>query len=183
MRLIPYPSRLSAFAAALILSTGFTASAQAASPAEHVAAIEAAHAVDVYSQQSVIKADFVVDFGPMLLEGTTWFTPSMGHVRLELEGGQTMVFDGETAWLSPADAEVPGPPARFHVLTWPYFIAVPYKLDDPGTRHQATGPHPVRSAEDRLRGTKVSFDAGVGDTPEDWYIAFSDPENGTVLGI
>ncbi|MEM1181329.1 MAG: hypothetical protein AAGM22_23505 [Acidobacteriota bacterium] len=178
------PSRALLGVTALSLVLLASAIPAAASTAlDRVADIEAAHAAGTYGQQSAVKADFTVDFGPMLLEGTMWFTPSMGHVRLELEGGQTIVYDGATAWLSPADAEVPGPPARFHVLTWPYFVAVPYKLDDPGTHHKVTGPHPVRSADEKLHGTKVTFDAGVGDTPEDWYIAFADEENGRLSAL
>lgn len=156
---------------------------QVGSPSERIQAIENAHAVDKYETQPTIQADMVIDFGPMHLEGTAWFTPSLNRIRLELQGGQVIVFDGKTAWLSPADAEVPGPPARFHVVTWPYFVAVPYKLDDPGTNHESTGPHVVRNEDEVLHGTRVTFDAGVGDTPDDWYIAFADPDNGRLTAL
>jgi len=68
-------------------------------------------------------------------------------------------------------------------LTWPYFVAAPYKLDDPGTRHASTGPHVVRNGNERLHGTKITFEAGVGDTPEDWYIAFADPKNDRLTAL
>ncbi|MEM7625297.1 MAG: hypothetical protein AAF333_06685 [Planctomycetota bacterium] len=152
-------------------------------PAERIQAIEHAHHVATYEKQSAIKADMVIDFGPMHVEGTMWFTPSMGKVRMELDGGTVIVFDGQTAWLSPADAAVPGPPARFHVLTWPYFVAVPYKLDDPGTHHTDTGPHPIRGDQERLLGVKITFDAGVGDTPDDWYMSFADPDTGRLTAL
>ncbi|MBB6429920.1 LolA family protein [Algisphaera agarilytica] len=124
-----------AFVATAVAGSSQTASADQA--VERIQSIEQAHAVDTYQEQSTIKADLVIDFGPMHVEGTAWFTPSLGKIRLELVDGQVIVYDGKTAWLSPADAEIPGPPARFHVVTWPYFIAVPYKLDDAGTRHAA----------------------------------------------
>ncbi|MEM1110239.1 MAG: hypothetical protein AAGH99_16260 [Planctomycetota bacterium] len=154
-----------------------------ASPAEQIQNIEAAHQGAVYNAQEAVQADFVVDFGPMHLEGTMWFTPSMSKVRMELDGGAVIVYDGNTAWLSPADAAVPGPPPRFHVLTWPYFVAVPYKLDDPGTAHADTGEHPIRNDDEVLPGVKVTFGDGVGDTPDDWYMAFADPDTGRLTAL
>lgn len=175
-------------AAALLLMLTAAASADdhAASPTDRIHAIEAAHAGSVYNAQAAIRADMVVDFGPMHLEGTMWFTPSMGQVRMELTGGDgviTIVYDGEQAWLSPADAAVPGPPARFHVLTWPYFVAVPYKLDDPGTAHADAGGHPIRSDNESLPGVKITFGNGVGDTPDDWYMAFAEPDTGRLTAL
>ena len=41
----------------------------------------------------------------------------------------------------------------------------------------------MRKAKERLHGTKITFDAGVGDTPEDWYIAFADPKNGRLTAL
>ena len=172
---------LGTLVAGAFLAVGVTTSAGAST--DRIRAIERAHAVGTYEKQEVVKADMVIDFGQMYIEGTIWFTPSTSKIRMELNGGQTIVFDGETAWLSPRDAETPGPPPRFHVLTWPYFVAAPYKLDDPGTRHESTGPHVVRNATKRLYGTKITFDAGVGDTPEDWYIAFADSESGRLTAL
>ncbi|MEL7089876.1 MAG: DUF6503 family protein, partial [Planctomycetota bacterium] len=146
-------------------------------------AIEDAHAAATYENQAAVQSDIVIDFGPMHLEGTMWFTPSMSKVRLELNDGTTIVYDGTAAWLSPADAAVPGPPARFHVLTWPYFVAVPYKLNDPGTNHADVGVKTVRDENEKLPGVKITFDAGVGDTPDDWYMAFADPDTGRLTAL
>ena len=172
---------LGTLVAGAFLVVGVTTSADAST--DRIQAIEKAHAVGTYEKQAVVKADMVIDFGPMHLDGTIWFTPSTSKIRMELDGGQTIVFDGQTAWLSPRDAEIPGPPPRFHVLTWPYFVAAPYKLDDPGTHHASTGPHAVHNAKERLHGTKVTFDAGIGDTPEDWYIAFADSESDRLTAL
>lgn len=153
------------------------------SPRERVEAIEAAHAGGIYNAQQTVQADMLIDFGPMHVEGTMIFTPSMGKVRMELDGGAVIIYDGRTAWLSPADAVVPGPPPRFHVLTWPYFVAVPYKLDDPGTIHADAGMHPIRSEAETLPGVKITFGEGVGDTPDDWYMAFADADTGRLTAL
>ena len=96
---------------------------------------------------------------------------------MELSDSTVLVFNNGDAWVSPADADLPGAPARFHVLTWPYFVAAPYKLDDPGTRH-AFEDAAVADANDRRMGIKVTFGEGVGDTPDDWYLAFRDRQTG-----
>lgn len=168
------------FACSLFALTAFgtaaSATAEETTPSQRIAAIEAAHAGDLYNAKHAVQADFVCDFGPMHIEGVMTFTPSIGKVRLSLNDAAEVVFDGQTAWLSPADAQVPGPPARFHVLTWPYFVAAPYKLDDPGTNHHDAGQLLVTGPNDKRIGTKITFDSGVGDAPDDWYIAFADEQ-------
>jgi len=154
-------------------------------PKDHIHAIEKAHADSTYNAQDAVQAELSLEFGPMEIEATMWFTPSTGKVRMEFAGDEkaVIVYDGETAWLSPADAQISGPPPRFHVLTWPYFVAVPYKLDDPGTVHADAGDHPIRSADEVLPGVKITFDAGVGDTPDDWYMAFAAPDTGRLTAL
>lgn len=185
--------RLMTTTAAAALLLGLTAAASAddhamkpdLAPAERIQAIEDAHQGSIYNAQNVVIADMAIDFGPMQVEGTMWFTPSMGKVRMQFDGDHDVdiVYDGQTAWLNPADAVVPGPPARFHVLTWPYFVAVPYKLDDPGTIHADAGKHPIRSEAETLPGVKITFGEGVGDTPDDWYMAFADPDTGRLTAL
>ncbi|MEM9420701.1 MAG: hypothetical protein AAGA25_16865 [Planctomycetota bacterium] len=169
---------LTALTAPLLL--GLTTAAFAGdhekSPSQRIAALEATHGGETYNAQDAVQADFEVNFGPMNLVGQLAFTPSMSKANVVLNDGTTMIFDGQTAWLSPADAQVPGPPARFHVLTWPYFVAAPFKLDDPGTNHSDAGKLAVKGTDDMRVGTKITFDAGVGDAPDDWYIAFTDDQ-------
>ncbi len=151
-------------------------------PAERIQAIEDAHHAAVYDKQRAIQARFALAFGPMQIDGVMFFTPSMSRAKLHINDHAIITFDGHTAWMVPADAEVPGPPPRFHVLTWPYFLAAPYKLNDPGTVLTDAGDLPVREGQ-ILRGTKITFDDGVGDTPDDWYIAFADPDTGRLTAL
>lgn len=160
------------------IACGFVEATDAGTPGPEALlhSIESAHAGEIYNSRDAVQADFELSgFGGMQVAGTMTFTPSMGKVRMELDDDTVLIYDGKTAWKSPADAELPGPPARFHVLTWPYFVAVPYKLDDPGTKHELID---VSSPENsQPQAVKVSFDQGVGDTPDDWYIAFHDDQN------
>ncbi|MEM8738603.1 MAG: hypothetical protein AAGG38_09020 [Planctomycetota bacterium] len=152
------------------------------SPAERIQAIEDNHQAGTYHQHRAIQARYDIEFGPMQIQGEMFFTPSMSKVRLGIDGHAVLTYDSDDAWMAPAEAQVPGPPPRFHVLTWPYFVAVPYKLNDPGTILSDAGDLPVRPGQ-TLRGTKVTFESGVGDTPDDWYIAFTDPSSGLLTAL
>ena len=181
-------SRLAKFAAAVpalpIVAAGAAVLSTPAALADHhadpdaeqiVMSIEEAHHAAAYDAQQTVEADLELTFGPMKIDATLCFTPSTSKIRMELADGTVILYDGTTAWLSPADAQVPGPPPRFHVLTWPYFIAAPYKLNDPGTHHTLAENIKLRDNQQHT-GVKVTFGEDVGDTPDDWYIAVSDPE-------
>jgi hypothetical protein len=99
---------------------------------------------------------------------------------MDLTDGTTLVFDGSRAWVKPAEKRFP-PGARFHLLTWPYFLAVPFKLDDPGAIL-------LETAETRLHGEpyvtgRLEFTDGTGDAPDDWYILYADPSTYSLKGM
>jgi len=125
-----------------------------------------------WDRQPPLHADIEVLFmGNRLVAGTMIYDHQHERVRMELDDGTIAVFDGSKAWVSPADAEFPR--ARFHLLTWPYFLAAPFKLDDPGTNLDERG---VQQLDGRNYLTaKLTFDEGVGDAPDDWYLLYVDP--------
>lgn len=180
------PPRFTAAAALTLSATALLAPAPAwagshdhdhlASPDQRIASIQEAHGSAVYHTQGAVKADLNLNFGPMHLTGPMTFTPSLSQIKLELQNVGTLAFDHGKSWTTPADAKVPGPPARFHVVTWPYFAAAPFKLADPGANASDAGVLAVTSPQDRRQGTKITFDSGVGDAPDDWYIAFTDDQ-------
>lgn len=146
-----------------------------------VAPIEKAHGGAAWDAQSVLQADIVVEFGGnTMIDGTMWTDTPVGQTRFELEDGTVLVFDGETAWTSPADSAFQG--TRFHVLTWPYFLAAPMKLDDPGTHLETLGELPFTGGE-KVPAAKLTFSDGVGDSPDDWYILYRDPETHHLVGM
>ena len=88
--------------------------------------------------------------------------------------GVSLRFDGDKVAVLPDTATWKG--ARFAVFTWPYFAAAPFKLADPGTQWEtprAYGWTNGQSAE----GAKLTFAAGTGDAPDDYYVAFPDAGN------
>ena len=142
--------------------------------------VEKAHNVSAFSSAAVIKTDLVVSFGGSeRINGTLTMTPSTSATRIDQKSGTTMVWDGSHAWVSPAASEQKM--ARFHLLTWPYFFAVPFKLQDPGTHLEDLGL--VKMGENEYSAAKLTFGENVGDAPDDWYIVYTDPKTSVVQGL
>jgi len=84
----------------------------------------------------------------------------------------TIGFDGSEVWITP-DKEAFGKRSpRFYHNLYFYFFAMPFVLADPGIEYEVMEP-------DSLNGqlynpVKISFKEGVGDAPEDIYIAYFD---------
>ena len=153
------------------------ASAEQASAAEVVEAIASAHGEADWDAHMGFTSRFSVDFGEKIqLAGRMTFDTAVGRARMELDDGTVIVNDGTTCWVSPADAPLPPGMARFHSLTWPYFLAMPFKLDDPGTHVKAVGEMPWFGGEAH-EAWKLTFGEGVGDAPDDWYFLFRDEES------
>lgn len=160
-------------------TTAESAPPAAADPQASVAAafagpIEAAQGKAAWDLAEALSADVTVTFGGQrAIDGRMIFTTEVGHSRLELADGTVAVFDGERAWVSPAAADLPQ--ARFHLLTWPYFLAAPFKLRDPGAHLEDLGTRPHDGVDHPA--ARLTFDPGVGDSPDDWYVVYRDPSN------
>ena len=83
-------------------------------------------------------------------------------------------FDGSEVWVTPSkEAFGTGSPRFYHNLIF-YFFACPYVLADPGINYEVL---PQRTLNGRtLNPVKISYNAGVGDAPDDYYIAHFDAE-------
>jgi hypothetical protein len=144
------------------------------------APIERAHGRDAWLAQPALAAHLEVDFGgSTILKGEMLFTTDMARSRIDTTAGPAVIWDGATAWVAPGDAELPM--ARFHVLTWPYFVLAPLKLRDPGTRLERLGERQLEGGA--FDTARLTFAPGVGDTPEDWYVVYKDPESARMHGM
>ncbi len=161
----------------VVLAIGSPALAQDAAFHQRFAdQIGSAHGADAYRSHTALRADVTVTFGgKVILSGVIIFDTPVGQSRIETADGVVMVFDGKDAYVSPADAPVPPGMARFQLLTWPYFVAAPFKLADPGTHIDDAGDKPLDAGR-ALPAGKLSFAPGTGDSPEDWYIVYRDPD-------
>ena len=143
--------------------------------ADYAGPIEKAHGLDAWNAQSAFESGITVHFGGQkALDGKLITDPPGGKIRLEAVDGTVVVLNPEGVFQSPADSAFQG--ARFHILTWPYFIAAPMKLRDPGTHLKDLGKLPLNDGE-KMPAARLTFDDGVGDTPDDWYVLYRDGKN------
>lgn len=128
-----------------------------------------------------IQTDIQLMFnGKVRLQGKLLTDRQAGHVRLSLSNGAVLVYDGKDVWMSPPNAPVTKP--RFDALTWAYFLTAPFKFNDPGTHLQNMGALPLFGNATYSAG-KLTFSDNVGDSPDDWYIAYVDPRTRWLRGM
>ena len=87
--------------------------------------------------------------------------------------GYRLGYDGENVWVEPSVDSFTGDPKFYRGLDF-YFFAIPFVLADPGTIHEDLGTVMIDGAP--YNAVKVSYEAGVGDSPNDYYIVHFDPE-------
>lgn len=135
--------------------------------------IEKAHGASGWAEKDIVKTDIKIAFGGALrLVGEMISNTEASKSRFTLEDKTQIVFDGSSAWISPSESKRER--VRFDALTWPYFLAAPFKLRDPGTHLEESGQKPLFG---KMYDTaRLTFDSGVGDSPEDWYVLYRDPD-------
>lgn len=99
---------------------------------------------------------------------------------LEVPGrDSSVVWDGERAW--GINWEMPIPP-RFLALLNYYFVCLPWLTQDPGVNLSVEGPVKILDDPTEYVAVRMTFDAGVGDTPDDYYVLYIDPRTKRLHG-
>ena len=88
-------------------------------------------------------------------------------------------WDGEQAWIYPADTPTINP--RFWALTGYYFQQIPFVLADPGLTYTVLPDEEMDGKPYDM--VRVSFGAGVGDSPGDTYTLYVDKDDDMVAAI
>lgn len=139
-----------------------------------VASLEEAHRADSFHQKKAIAFDLELYFGgEQRLSGRITSMTNSAQVKLARKDGVTVVFDGEKVFQAPDTVDYPS--ARFDILTWPYFLMAPFKFSDPGTKWKTMADMPLNSSQLLYPCGKLTFSEGIGDAPDDWYIAYQNP--------
>jgi len=134
--------------------------------------VQAAHNLKSWWAKEVVRAEVrIILNGETMVDGTFTFEAHGPKARYDRNDGTTVYYDGETAWVSPADAEAPM--GRFHVLTWPWFVMAPFKMQGEGITLSDLDNATV--GDERFITILQTFGEDVGDTPDDWYRFFIDP--------
>lgn len=90
-------------------------------------------------------------------------------------------FDGSEVWLAQDSTYYKGN-ARFYHNLYFYFYAMPFIVSDPGISYQQMG-EAMEIEGKKYLGTHISYKDDVGDSPEDQYIIYRDPETGQMAWL
>ncbi|AXT58446.1 hypothetical protein D1815_22795 [Aquimarina sp. AD1] len=137
-----------------------------------IKSIEKAHKKDKFLDHKAVSFYIKIIFnGKEHLEGKVTMLTNSSKIRIDKKDESKLIYDGEKVYLCPADANDKG--ARFDMFTWTYFFGLPYKLSDPGTKWEMQDD---RTLNNTIHSTaKLTFEAGTGDAPDDWYVIYADP--------
>lgn len=170
-KMIESLKRLAFTCGLLLLSILYSCNTKESKPT-FVSEIEKAHNKSVWDEKNLLKANIQVTFGGnTVLDGVMYMEPWVGNTRFDLTNGTSIIYTRDTVWINKDSANISRP--RFHALTWPYFLAAPYKLNDPGTILSLKENNPLKDG-DSYQTAKLSFKSGTGDTPDDWYYLYKD---------
>jgi hypothetical protein len=90
-----------------------------------------------------------------------------------------MAWDGEKAWSVDWDQDLP---PRFLAQLDYYFLNLVWLTQDPGVHLAHEGRRSVRGSGTEYHLVRMTFGEGVGDTPEDYYLLFVDPDTHRLHG-
>lgn len=91
-------------------------------------------------------------------------------------------WDGKTAWSVARGNEFAGPRSpRFWALTPYYFVGMPFVLADPGVVLHQEKDAVLEGVDCHV--IHVSFEAGTGDAPDDYYVVYFDKQTRRVKGL
>ena len=83
-------------------------------------------------------------------------------------------YDGEMVWLQKKDTTSYQGNAKFYYNLMFYFYAMPFVLADDGINYEEVEALNFEGKD--YPGIKVSYESGVGESPEDEYILYYNPE-------
>ncbi len=93
------------------------------------------------------------------------------YTRIESEQ-QTVGFDGKQVWVYPASENADRQRMRYNLMF--YFYAFPFVVGDPGIIYEDLEPLEIKGK--MYNALKISYNDGVGDSPKDNYIIYTDQE-------
>lgn len=105
---------------------------------------------------------------------------SRAYHRIIEPGAGRFAFNGERAWVL---HEKPGfaVPPRFWSLTPYYFVALPFVVADPGVKLQVVDDDPAAAGLPPADVVKMTYEAGTGDAPDDYYVLYYAKDDGRLL--
>lgn len=142
-------------------------------PKKYASNIEVAHQKTAFISKEAVSFDIILKFGGNeRLNGKITLLTNSGKGLIELNNGHKIYYNQDKVFYSPEIENTKS--IRFDAYTWSYFFLFPYKLSDEGTVWNDY-PYKKLNGKDYLT-QKLSFAAGTGDAPDDWYITYANPK-------
>lgn len=108
---------------------------------------------------------------PMVSQGTVEQQTRRAYLEFPAMGAR-ISWDGTKAWSE--NWQAPFPP-RFYALHSYFFMNLPWLAADPGVNLSEPGTGRLWDDPTEYITVKMTYEPGVGDTPDDSYILFIDP--------
>lgn len=93
----------------------------------------------------------------------------------------TIGYNGKDVWLHNKDTTAYKGNAKFYYNLMFYFYAMPFVLADDGINYENV--EPLVFEDKSYPGMKISYDTGVGESPDDEYIVYFDSETNTMAWL
>ncbi len=136
-----------------------------------VSATQKQAGIEAWRSKQLVQAEVKIIFGGKTnMDATFTFEANGPRAKMVTKDGKTVVYDGKTAWTTGQ----PDPKDRFHVLTWPWFIMAPFKMQGEGITLEELETGDIRGVS--YVTIKQTFGQDMGDAPDDWYRFFISPE-------
>ena len=136
--------------------------------------MDTAHKVDDFYKYDCVSFDLNLIFGGNeAFRGRVYTMTNSSAIRLDYTSGNKLLYTNGEIYTYADPIPTKKMRDRFALFTWQYFFMAPYKLADTGTNWKEMPPITIDNKE--YQSQMLSFDQGIGDAPDDWYIMHPDP--------
>jgi hypothetical protein len=161
----------------LLTLISFVACKETKQPKDFVTETETAHFKNDFLKNNAIQYNIVAYFGSEeWINGKMTLSTNSENGKIEFKNGSQIIFNGQNVFYSKAIKDSTN--VRFDAYTIPYFFLLPYKLSDKGT---VWSNYQNKEKDSLIFNTKkLSFAAGTGDAPDDWYVVYTNKKTNLI---
>ncbi len=146
-------------------------------PKDFVTETETAHFKNDFLKNDAIQYNIVAFFGTEeWINGKMTLSTNSENGKIEFKNGSQIIFNGQKVFYSKSIKDNSN--VRFDAYTIPYFFLLPYKLSDKGTVWSKYQNKEKDSLNFNTK--KLSFGAGTGDAPNDWYVLYTNKKTNLI---
>ena len=135
----------------------------------------------MWQQQQAVAYDFDYQLGETTRDDRHLLDLKDRTVHISNDQYAVGVTDS-TSWVAPSvEAYDYDAAPRFYGKAYSYLFSVPFVFTDAGARVRDMGQRTLQGADYDV--AKVTFEPGAGDSPNDVFYLFTDPESGRVHAV